>query len=115
MSPEPTPVVLDPDVRCLAGGRVLLGGDPGRLVRLRTPLDGLVPGAVLPPAAHSLAATLVAGGLGQLLTTGRELLDVPQVMAVMGAIILIGVATDRLLFQTVEARVRRRWGLVAPT
>ena len=57
----------------------------------------------------------VAGGLGQLLTTGRELLDVPQVMAVMGAIILIGVATDRLLFQTVEARVRRRWGLVAPT
>jgi len=64
VSPEPTPVVLDPDVRCLAGGRVLLGGDPGRLVRLRTPLDGLVPGAVLPPAAQSLAATLVAGGLG---------------------------------------------------
>jgi NitT/TauT family transport system permease protein len=55
----------------------------------------------------------VSGGLGQLLTTGRELLDVAQVMAVMLAIVLIGVVVDRLLFQTVEARVRRRWGLVA--
>lgn len=54
----------------------------------------------------------VAGGLGQLLTTGRELFDVPQVMAVMASIVLIGVVTDRLLFQVVEARVRRRWGLM---
>jgi len=38
---------------------------------------------------------------------------VPQVMAVMLAIILIGTAVDRFLFQTVELRVRRRWGLVA--
>ncbi len=55
----------------------------------------------------------VSGGLGQLLTTGRELFDVPQVMAVMVAIILIGVATDRLVFQTLESRIRRRWGLLA--
>lgn len=55
----------------------------------------------------------VSGGLGQLLTTGRELLDVAQVMAVMLAIVLIGVLMDRLLFQAVELRVRRRWGLVA--
>ena len=55
----------------------------------------------------------VSGGLGQLLTMGRELLDVPQVMAVMLAIIVVGVVTDRLVFQTVETRVRRRWGLVA--
>lgn len=54
----------------------------------------------------------VAGGLGQLLTNGRELLDVPQVMAVMIAIVLIGVAIDRLVFRTVEFRVRRRWGLL---
>jgi NitT/TauT family transport system permease protein len=55
----------------------------------------------------------VSGGLGQLLTMGRELLDVAQVMAVMLAIITVGVLTDRLLFQTVEVRVRRRWGLEA--
>lgn len=56
----------------------------------------------------------VAGGLGQLLTNGRELLDVPQVMAVMIAIVLIGVVIDRIIFRNVELRVRRRWGLVRP-
>ncbi|MBU8897179.1 ABC transporter permease [Corallococcus sp. H22C18031201] len=55
----------------------------------------------------------VSGGLGQLLTMGRELMDVPQVMAVMVAIIVIGIAVDRVLFQTVETRLRRRWGLTA--
>jgi NitT/TauT family transport system permease protein len=54
----------------------------------------------------------VAGGLGQLLTNGRELLDVPQVMAVMIAIVLIGVAIDRLVFRTIELKVRQRWGLL---
>ncbi len=53
----------------------------------------------------------VSGGLGQLLTVGRELMDVSQVMAVMVAIILIGITVDRVLFQTVEGRLRRRWGL----
>jgi len=53
----------------------------------------------------------VSGGLGQLLTLGRELMDVPQVMAVMVAIIAIGILVDRVFFQTVETRVRRRWGL----
>lgn len=53
----------------------------------------------------------VSGGLGQLLTMGRELMDVPQVMAVMLAIIVIGITVDRVLFQTVETRLRRRWGL----
>ena len=57
----------------------------------------------------------VSGGLGQLLHTGRELFDVPQVMAVMLAIVAIGVLVDRVIFQTVEDRVRRRWGLVPAT
>ena len=56
----------------------------------------------------------VSGGLGQLLVTARELLDVAQVMAVMVAIVAIGVVMDRILFQAVEVRVRRRWGLEAP-
>jgi NitT/TauT family transport system permease protein len=55
----------------------------------------------------------VSGGLGQLLHNGRELLDVAQVVAVMLTIVVVGVAVDKVLFQTVELRVRRRWGLVA--
>jgi NitT/TauT family transport system permease protein len=54
----------------------------------------------------------VAGGLGQLLQAGRELLDAAQVMAVMAAIVIVGVAVDQGLFRILELRVRRRWGLL---
>jgi NitT/TauT family transport system permease protein len=53
----------------------------------------------------------VAGGLGQLLSQGREVLDAAQVMGVMACIVFIGVAVDQVLFRLVEVRVRRRWGL----
>lgn len=53
----------------------------------------------------------VSGGLGQLLTTGRELMEPAQVVAVMFAIVGVGVLADRLLFRVLEVRVRRRWGL----
>jgi len=53
----------------------------------------------------------VAGGLGQLLQQGREVLDVAQVMAVMLAIVAVGMLTDQGLFRFAEVRVRRRWGL----
>jgi NitT/TauT family transport system permease protein len=52
-----------------------------------------------------------AGGLGQLLQGGRELLDAAQVMSVMASIVGIGVLVDQILFRIVELRVRRRWGL----
>jgi NitT/TauT family transport system permease protein len=54
----------------------------------------------------------VAGGLGQLLQAGREILDAAQVMGVMAAIVAIGMAVDRVLFRILELRVRRRWGLL---
>jgi NitT/TauT family transport system permease protein len=54
----------------------------------------------------------VAGGLGQLLQAGRELLDAAQVMGVMAAIVAFGMAVDRVLFRVLELRVRRRWGLL---
>lgn len=56
-----------------------------------------------------------AGGLGQLLANGRELLDIPQVMGVMVAIVAIGSTVDQLLFHFAEVRVRRRWGLAEAT
>lgn len=54
----------------------------------------------------------VAGGLGQLLQAGREILDAAQVIGVMASIVAIGIAVDQVLFRIVELRVRRRWGLV---
>ncbi len=52
----------------------------------------------------------VSGGLGQLLETGRELGDLSRVMAVMAAIIALGLVTEVLVFGRIEARVRERWG-----
>ncbi len=57
----------------------------------------------------------VAGGLGQLLQNGREVLDAAQVMGVMVAIVAIGMTVDRVLFRILELRVRRRWGLLEAT
>ncbi len=52
----------------------------------------------------------VSGGLGQLLTLGRELGDMARVMAVMVVIVALGLIFERLLFGTVEKHVRERWG-----
>ncbi|MBC7373732.1 MAG: glycosyltransferase, partial [Frankiales bacterium] len=59
-------VVLDRHVQVLAGGRVLLGGDPGRLVRLRADggraLRSLLAGRST-PQLDRLGRTLLEGGL----------------------------------------------------
>ncbi|HEY7955906.1 MAG TPA: ABC transporter permease [Polyangia bacterium] len=57
----------------------------------------------------------VAGGLGQLLTLGRELNDMARVMAVMVVIVVLGLAFERLLFGALERRVRERWGYDTPS
>lgn len=65
--PDGVPVVLDGEVLRLDGGRVLLGGDPGRLVRLRPgageQLHRLATGAPVDRPLRALARTLVDGGL----------------------------------------------------
>ena len=50
--------------------------------------------------------------LGNLLETGRDLLDSAQVVGVMLLIIAIGVAIDALIFGPLERRTRARWGLI---
>jgi NitT/TauT family transport system permease protein len=52
----------------------------------------------------------VSGGLGQLLATGRELGDMARVLAVMAAIVTLGLVTEVLIFQRLDARVREVWG-----
>ena len=55
----------------------------------------------------------VSAGLGHLLQVGRDLNDMPLVLAVMAVIVAIGLAFDRLLFGPAESWVRQRWGLTA--
>ena len=57
----------------------------------------------------------ISGGLGQLLTLGRELNDMARVMAVMVVIVALGVTFERLLFGTLERHVRERWGYDTPS
>ena len=60
-----------------------------------------------------MAAELLysAVGLGHLLQVGRDLNDMPQVIAVMGVIVAVGLAFDRFFFGPIEWWVRHRWGL----
>ncbi len=51
----------------------------------------------------------VAAGLGYLLENGRNV-DLGQVVGIMLVIILIGLATDKVLFSPWEAFLHRRWG-----
>jgi NitT/TauT family transport system permease protein len=53
----------------------------------------------------------VSMGLGQLLSMGRELNDMSQVVAVMLVIIAIGLLVETFIFKQIEVRVRERWGL----
>lgn len=53
----------------------------------------------------------VSGGLGQMLTMGRELHDMALVLAVMIVIVALGLTVERLLFGRIEDALRVRWGL----
>ncbi len=52
-------------------------------------------------------------GLGYLLTVGRELNDMSQVLAVMIIIALISILVDKIVFGKIEANIKRKWGLSA--
>ncbi|HEX2909786.1 MAG TPA: ABC transporter permease [Chloroflexia bacterium] len=55
---------------------------------------------------------LTAGiGLGNLLNQGRDLTDMPLVMAVMVVIITLGLAVDQLVLNKVERAISLRYGL----
>jgi NitT/TauT family transport system permease protein len=51
-------------------------------------------------------------GLGFLLSTGRELSDVAQVVAVMIMMVVIGIIADRFAFARLERAIHRRFGLL---
>lgn len=59
-------------------------------------------------AGEMMSATT---GLGQVLTVGRELGDISQVMAIMIVIILLGFIFDKLVFEKLEKNIRYKCGL----
>lgn len=50
-------------------------------------------------------------GLGHLLSVGRELNDMSQVLAVVLVILIIGIAVEMGVFAPLERHLRVRWGL----
>jgi NitT/TauT family transport system permease protein len=58
---------------------------------------------------------VTVAGLGHLLTVGRDLNNMSIVFAIMGVIIALGLASDRIFFARVESWVQERWGLQAAT
>ena len=57
----------------------------------------------------------VSLGLGHLLMMGRDLNDMSQVLAVMALIMAVGQIVDRVVFETLENRIRRKWGVARAT
>jgi NitT/TauT family transport system permease protein len=75
-------------------------------------LDGLRQGWAF--AWRSLVSgemLFVTIGLGQLLTVGRDLNDINQVVAVMFLITVIGYVVDGIVFGRIETSVRNKWGM----
>ena len=61
-------------------------------------------------AAELIITAAGAVGLGHLLAEQQN--DVPALLAVLGVIVIIGVAVDYLIFHRLDRRVRRRRGLL---
>jgi NitT/TauT family transport system permease protein len=85
-------------------------------VTLPAALPGILGGAKVgwTFALRSLMAgelLFVSGGLGQLLETGRDLGDTALVLAVVVVIVLLGRASEAVLFSPVDRAIARRWGV----
>lgn len=52
-----------------------------------------------------------SGGLGWFIFENKNTLDIPFVFAGLLTVILIGLLVENLIFQTVETRTVRRWGM----
>jgi NitT/TauT family transport system permease protein len=91
-----------------------------RHVLLPASLPALLTGAKLgwSFAWRSLMAAellYIATGIGSILMTGRELHDMALVVASMLVIVAIGLFFDRMIFQTAERSIHKRWGIGTPT
>jgi osmoprotectant transport system permease protein len=72
-------------------------------------LAGIRTAAVQIVSAATLAVFIGGGGLGELISSGMGLLDIPQLVAGAAAVALLALATE-LSFGLVERLVARRYG-----
>jgi NitT/TauT family transport system permease protein len=63
-------------------------------------------------AAELIIGSVASGGLGPILDDGRNLLDVPEMLAAMVTILVVGIAVNDLIFAPMERGLLRRRGLV---
>ena len=61
-------------------------------------------------AAELLSQSLKIG-VGHLLSTGRDLNDMPMVLGMVAVILFLGVAVDFIVFAPLERLIARRWGV----
>jgi NitT/TauT family transport system permease protein len=67
--------------------------------------------------ADLIAAELVfgttsgSGGLGWFIYENKNTLDIPAVFAGLFSVIIIGLLVENLVFNTVEVRTIRKWGM----
>jgi NitT/TauT family transport system permease protein len=61
-------------------------------------------------AAELLSQSLKIG-VGHLLSTGRDLNDMPMVLGMVSVILFLGVAVDVVVFAPLERLIARRWGV----
>ena len=64
-------------------------------------------------AAEIYVTILTGAGLGRLLDDGRQLADMPQVVAIILVIVVVGLAADNAIFSPAERFLRERWGAEA--
>lgn len=125
--PRGMPVVLDREVCTFHDGRVLLGGDPGRLLRLRPAgleaVQALAQGEAAGVAVRALARTLLDGGLAHPRPLPVRLRDVivlvpvrdraeelGRCLAALGRRAPVLVVDDGSLNPSAVAEVCRRYG-----
>jgi NitT/TauT family transport system permease protein len=61
--------------------------------------------------AAELLSQSLRTGVGHLLNTGRDLNDMAMVLGMIGVILAVGLAVDKVLFLPLERLVARRWGV----
>jgi sulfonate transport system permease protein len=63
-------------------------------------------------AAELIIGSVASGGLGPILDDGRSLGDMPEMLAAMVAILVVGIAVNDIIFAPMERGLLRRRGLV---
>jgi NitT/TauT family transport system permease protein len=63
-------------------------------------------------AAELIIGSAASSGLGPILDNGRSLTDVPEIVAAMLTILIVGIAVNDLIFAPMERGLLRRRGLV---